>query len=233
MTPEPWFSNWNYGIMQLLFGAIPHNATTDTAFDSLSRNHLASTWIFAAVFYVFWSIQDSRTPWRRSHLFQIIVAFGIAVLISLVVRPWIAWPAPVLNPRFQGLYPAYFWSNKNFNSFPSHSTLAYFMVAVGLWPLSKRATVWLSFAVLLLVSLPRVYLGGHYPIDVVASLMLVIVVLEMVWCWDVPTAVVRLLVEAGPAAVARELLLILWVFELGEGFRGITYMVLQARRYFF
>jgi len=160
--------------------------------------------------------------WRRGRLFQIVVAFGIAMLITLVIRPWIAWPAPVLNPRFRGLYPNYFWSNGNFDSFPSHATLAYFMMAAGLWPLSRRASLWLVVAVLMLVSIPRIYVGGHYPIDVLASLVLVIAILALIWHWHVPASIGCWLVQNGPGALVRELLLILWVFELGEGFRGST-----------
>lgn len=61
--------------------------------------------------------------------------------------------------------PGYFWGNGTFNSFPSHATLAYFAVAAGLWSLNRRLGLTLALLVLGLVSLPRIYLGGHYPID--------------------------------------------------------------------
>ena len=233
MTPEPLFSNWNYGIMRHLFGLIPHNTRTDIAFEFLGRNNLASTWIFAAVFYVFWSIQDSRTPWRRSHLFQIIVAFGIAVLISLVVRPWIAWPAPALSPRFQAFYPSYFWGNGNYNSFPSHSTLAYILVSLGVGPINWRISVVLSLLVIMLISIPLIYVGGHYPIDVISSVVLAIVVLALVWQWSVPAPVANWLARPGRKAALRELLLIFWVFEMAEGFRSATDILISVKHYLF
>jgi len=231
MTPEPWFSNWNYGIMRYLFNAIPHNTSNDIAFEFLSRNRLATTWIFAAVFYVFWSIQDSRTLWRRSHLFKIIVAFGIAVLVSLGVRPWIAWPAPALSPRFQAFYPSYCWGNGSYNSFPSHSTLAYMLVSLGLGRLDWRISVVLSVLVIPLISIPLIYLGGHYPIDVISSVMLAILVLALVWQWSVPIPLVNWLVRPGRRAALRELLLILWIFELAEGFRGATDLLINIKHY--
>jgi membrane-associated phospholipid phosphatase len=231
MTPEPWFSDWNYEVMRHLFGIIPHNTSTDNAFEFLSRNHLASTWIFAAVFYVFWSIQDSRTPWRRSHLFQIIVAFGIAVLISLVVRPWIAWPAPALSPRFQTFYPSYFWRNGSYNSFPSHSTLAYILVSVGVGRLNWRIGVVLSVLVIPLISLPVIYVGGHYPIDIISSIVLAIFVLVLVWQWSAPVPLANWLARPGRKAAVRELLLILWIFELAEGFRSATNILISVKHY--
>jgi membrane-associated phospholipid phosphatase len=229
MTPEPWFSNWNYGIMRHLFNAIPHNASTDTVFEFLSRNRLATTWIFAAVFYVFWNIQDSRTPLRRGHLFQIIVAFGIAVLITLVVRPWIAWPAPALSPRFQPLYPSYFWGNGSSNSFPSHSTLAYFLVSAGVGRLNWRISVALAALVLPLISIPLIYIGGHYPIDIISSVVLATVVLALVWQWPVPVPVANWLARKGRKAALRELFIIFWIFELAEGFRGATDILISVK----
>src|SRR6266446_3151045 len=104
MTLEPLLSDWNYRLMQLLFHVVRHRGSTDTVADFIVSNHLASTWIFGASFYLLWIIDDDRRLWRRMRLFQIVVGVTIAVLISMVVRPWIAWPAPALSPRFRVLY---------------------------------------------------------------------------------------------------------------------------------
>jgi membrane-associated phospholipid phosphatase len=231
IVPAP--GGWNYDLLRRLFQAIPHGWTSDTLFDFLVADSLVSTWIFAAAFYVFWSMDDSRIRWRRCRLLQVVVAFAVAVAISLVVRPWISWPAPSLNRDFQPLYPNYFWNQGNADCFPSHSTLTYFTISAGLWPLSRRLSLILSAAVLALVSLPRVYVGGHYPIDILASLALVAAVLALVWRWRVPEKVADWLTEKSPAGKIRELALILWVFELGEGFRGATYIVTTVRHYLF
>jgi membrane-associated phospholipid phosphatase len=231
MIQEPWFPDWNYRALQALFHFVPHGRGTDKLFNFLVFDHLVSTWIFAAAFYVFWTIDDSRTACRRIRLFQIVLAFAIAVLITLIIRPWIAWPAPVLNPAFRDLYPTYFWNNGNSNCFPSHATLAYFMVAVGLWPLNRRVSVALSVVVLALISLPRVYLGGHYPIDILASLVLVIAVLGLVWRCPIPSPLVDWLNRKAAEATVRKFLLILWVFELGEGFGGSSTILNKVAHY--
>lgn len=187
--------------------------------------------MFAAAFYLYWSIDDSWTELRRGRLVQAVAALVLAVLISLVVRPWIAWPAPALNPSFRPLYPSYFWGNGSPDSFPSHSTLAYFTIAAGLWPLSRRVSLALSGAVLGLVVLPRVYVGGHYPVDVVAALALTAGALPLAWRWHLPQPLAKWLIEKGPRTAGRELLLILFVFELGEGFKGSTYLLANIRHY--
>lgn len=218
---EPWFPNWNYHVLQILFSLFPHSLYVDAALEFVNRNRLVSTWIFALVFYLFWRIEDSRTEERRARLLQIVIAFGIAVAVSFAVRPWMKWPAPAMQLRFRVLYPKYFWGNGALDSFPSHSTLTYFLVSFGLWPVSRRASAVLMGLVVPLIALPRIYVGGHYPIDVLASLILAAIVLLLVWHWDVPDRIARTLGPKGSRPLLRETLLLLWVFELGQEFGGL------------
>ena len=213
---------------QWLFRLVRHRGSTDTFFDFLTFNHLVSTWIFAAVFYLYWRIHDERTMWRRWRLTQAAIAFAAAVGITLIVRPWIAWPAPALNPTFRPLYPNYFWGNGSYDSFPSHATLAYFIVAAGVWPLNRRLAVALAVWVLVFISFPRIFVGGHYPIDVIASLALGIVVLLVIWQWNPGQTRLEWLVS--PRNAWRELVLILWLFELGEEFGGLTNALIEIKR---
>jgi undecaprenyl-diphosphatase len=231
----PAAGGWNYQLLEKLFQALPHNAKTDRLFDFVVRNSLISTWIFAAAFYVFWTRDDNRTAWRRGQLLQIVISLAIVLMASLLVRPWIAWPAPSVNPNFQVLYPQYLWNTGTADCFPSHSTLIYFTVAAGLWPLSRRVSLILSAAVLGMISLPRVYVGGHYPVDVLASLLLTLFILPLAWRWRVPEAVTNWLNEKGysTSTLLRELVLILWLFELGEGFNGSTDMLKYIYHYLF
>ncbi len=102
-----------------------------------------------------------------------------------------------MNPTFQGLYTRYLWNTGTADCFPSHSTLIYFTVAAGFWPLSRWVSLILSAAVQGMISLPRVYVGGHYPIDVLASLLLTLLILPLAWRWRVPEAVTNWLNEKG------------------------------------
>jgi membrane-associated phospholipid phosphatase len=216
----PWLSGWNHRCLQVLFQVLPHHTATDGFFQFLVFNSLLSTWIFAACFYWYWSQDDEKTSWRRQQLFQVVVAIAFAFVLTLLVRPWIRWPAPAQSSSFRDLYPRYFWDNGTLDSFPSHSTLAYFAVAAGLWSLNRALSVLLALLVLGLVSLPRIYVGGHYPIDVAASIVLAVATLEVVRQWQVRPAVACWLSRRGSGTAVREFLFIIWIFELGEGFRG-------------
>jgi membrane-associated phospholipid phosphatase len=225
MAANPWFSSWNYDLFHILFSLIPHSNFTDDFCKMLLLNPLMSTWIFAVSVYRFWWQDDKQRAWRRRQILSAAVAFGLACLVTLVLRPWIHWPAPVLNPAFKTLFPADFWGNGNENCFPSHSTLAYFTISVGFWPLSRTLSLWLSALTLLLISFPRVYVGGHYPIDVLFSCFLSILMLLVVWHWPILTSVSNWLPVQNLPVVFQDVIVFLCVFEFGEGFRGVELLV--------
>ncbi len=230
MTVDPWFSHWNHQLLEVLFRYIPHTQTTDDRFDDLISNPFFGTWIFAAFFYRFWAIDDEQQEHRRGSLFKTVVAISIAFFVTALLRPFISWPAPVLNTKFQPLFPEYLWGRGRWNCFPSHSTLAYFTIAAGLWSLNRSVSVCLSAFALAAVSLPRVYLGGHYPIDVLFSCVLSLCTLIILSRWQSPPAISLWLVRRGKGTAIRDWLLFLWVFELGEGFRGTEFVVAAIRK---
>ena len=102
----------------------------------------------------------------------IVLSVTTAVLITIALRPWIAWPAPARSPSFQQLFPPKLQGHGTGDCFPSHATLAYWIVAWGLWPLHRATALALAVLVIPLIAIPRVYVGGHYPIDIVASVLL-------------------------------------------------------------
>lgn len=231
MAADPWFSSWNYDLLRILFTRIPHRKITDDFCELLISNPVLSSWVFAACFYRFWAKDDEQSRHRRGYLVSVVLGFGIAVVVTLILRPWIYWPAPVLNPNYQALFPRYLWGNGEENCFPSHSTLAYFTIGLGFWPLNRRLSCFLSVMALLLISFPRVYEGGHYPIDVLFSCFLAILVLVALWRSTFLVRVSNWLAEPKASVEGfRDVVFFLWVFELGEGFRGVDLLVKLARR---
>jgi hypothetical protein len=172
-----------------------------------------------------WAKNDEDKKRRRTDLFKTTLAIALAVLVTLVFRPWISWPAPARSVAFRELFPRYLWGEGTSNSFPSHSTLAYFTLSLGIWPVVRTAALGLTLWTLTFVSFPRVYLGGHYPIDVLASMALGSLVLVSIWKWSVPPIVGNWLTEDGLPAKIRNVFLCLWIIELGEGFRATEYLV--------
>lgn len=226
---QPWLPSWNYSCFQVLFRVIPHEPHSDRMALLLVHYPALCTCLFGATFCFLWLKDDERRAERRSYLCKAVVAFVFAVVITLVVRPYISWPAPARNPSFMTLFPRQLWGLGTRNSFPSHSTLAYFVVAAGFWPLRKDLSVVFSLATLMFVSLPRVYLGGHYPIDVFCSLVLGSLSLAAVWKWERLDVLSQRLLAQAQGTRIRKLLFCLWIVELADGFRGTEFLVGAVR----
>jgi hypothetical protein len=131
LTPEPFLAEWNLWVLRGLFRLLPHSGMRDMVAQFLIFNAVASRWVYAGVFYAYWRIEDERTVWRRVQLLTISIALCVVILATLLVRPWVGWPAPTLAPHFRYLFPQYLWNGGNSNCFPSHSTLIYVLVAIG------------------------------------------------------------------------------------------------------
>lgn len=149
------------------------------------------------------------------------------MVATATVRPWIAWPAPSLIQPFRALYPDYFWNEGNPNCFPSHSTLIYLIVAAGFWPLKKWLSTLLMLWVLVGISLPRMYVGGHYPIDILAAILLTAVALLVTRRICTTARVSALITHIISKKILLELFLFLWLFELAEGFRSSYYIAIR------
>jgi len=233
VNAEPWFADWNHAVLEALFRFLPFTWWHITLAETPTYNPLASTWIFAAISYLYWRQDDDRTLWRRCRLLETAMACWLAVLATMLVRPWVFWPSPTRVPSFQALYPRYLGTLGNANCFPSHSTLVYLIVALGFAPLSRRICAGLVAFTFIAVSFPRIYLGGHYPIDVLVSAILAVVATVLVRLWCSRPGISRLLEWVVLRGRVTEILLFLWLFELGEGFRaglGIVFSLLRAAR---
>lgn len=94
----------------------------------------------------------------------------------------------------------------------------YILVAFGFWPLSRTISVLSAVFVLLFISLPRIYVGGHYPIDVLSTLPLAVAVLLPVSWWAGGSELANRLVRVFSAGGWAGFFLFLWFFELAESF---------------
>ena len=115
---------------------------------------------------------------RRLDVLALVASLAGATLIQTVLKALFGRLRPdVLPPLVQA--PGF--------SFPSGHTITaaalYGAIAVFLWPAGKRALAALSVLVVPLVALSRIYLGVHFPSDVLASMALAVMWLVVVLLW--------------------------------------------------
>lgn len=120
--------------------------------------------------------------WRSRHHFSVVllwVALGGARFLNEVLKEWFDRPRPAFAENELDIL-GYGFSFPSSPSFPSGhaltSTVIFFTIAYLVARLEptrrmRRATILGAAAVVLLVSLSRVYLGVHYPSDVLAGVL--------------------------------------------------------------
>lgn len=220
---HPWLYSTNTAVLHLLFKILPHSFLRDSFAEFLVFNPILSTWVFGAAFYFYWrSPRDVPDDDRRRALSTGIIAFVIALAISFLLSVWIHWPAPVRTSELRSLYPSDYLLLGSENSFPSSSTLLYFTVSLSFWRISRRLSSLLIVQTLVAISLPRIYTGGHYPVDVAASIGLSLVCFAVVRevlgrKWDK--------IKVWPsqsrfASTTAQIALFVWVIELANGFHA-------------
>lgn len=120
--------------------------------------------------------------WRRGERIQAVLpvisvaSFSIiGYFIKIVVRR----PRPVVVSHLMV---------EHSSSFPSGHTITamsiYGLIAMLLWRRNKKMPAFLSALWVLMVAVSRVYLGVHYPSDVLASLMFGIILLVIMYLFD-------------------------------------------------
>jgi undecaprenyl-diphosphatase len=104
--------------------------------------------------------------WRRA-LFTALISLVVVWVIVSMIRSQM----PVPRPAFYGL--GIQWTTQGVRpGFPSLHAAGSFAVAFSLWSLPWRSPMRAALAMACTVAWSRVYLGLHFPVDVIAAFML-------------------------------------------------------------
>ncbi len=145
----------------------------DQAVHHLTHNTLLKSLPLLTAFWFLWFKEDEQRSRRRATLLMgllgCVVALGavrgLTQLLPFRVRP-IAEPSLGLH-AVAGM-PSADWFER-MNAMPSDHAGLFFALAVALWAGSRRVGVWALLHASVLIALPRIYLGLHYPGDILVG----------------------------------------------------------------
>jgi undecaprenyl-diphosphatase len=140
----------------------------------LADNELLKTVPYIAVLMGFWHCRTRERRRRaRRHIAAGVAAAGLAVAVSRFVQNLVPSARPIWDAELGALFPQEFRRviDADYHSFPSDHIALLFPLAVTAYRLDSRlgavGAAW--FAVIALV---RVYLGLHYPADLLGGALL-------------------------------------------------------------
>jgi undecaprenyl-diphosphatase len=177
-------AGWDLTVYSAVNGLATRSGAADEFVEGLSGSHLAKGVPVMMLFWGLWFADERLGRATRPKLLAVLattlVAIGLGRLLAAVLpfrsrplhTPWLESNLPaVLDPD----------TLDGWNSMPSDHAVLFFTLAVGFWLVSRWAGLAVLLHTLLVVSLPRIYLGLHFPSDIlVGGILGAIIALAMV-----------------------------------------------------
>jgi undecaprenyl-diphosphatase len=205
-----------------------HDSLLDSVMFNIADSTILQGGVFIAFYWWLW-FEDSS---RRRDLVTGLMAGIVAVILSRALqvglpfhaRPLHAPDLPVHLPI--GVSPG---TLNTFSSFPSDHAVLFFALAVPLWQRSRALGMAVMLWTLLIICLPRVYLGYHWPSDVISGAVIGIVLMlalrPPISATGLPDRVLRF-EAAHPAAFYAAFCLV--TLELAVMFYDLRHFALDA-----
>ncbi len=216
---------FDYSIISFLNQFAQRSVELDELVLLISDNVLLKGVFILALFCYAWFKEDSRkiVKKNREHILITILAsvagiFGARLLVlSLPFRL-----RPLHNPEIALEFPLKREFLEGWSSFPSDHAILFFTLATGLFFVSRiLGTIAIAHAIFV-ISLPRIYLGLHYPTDILAGALIGIGVALLVNRRRISNTIAKLpmrLLDKNPSLFYS--CFFVGVFEIAEMFNSL------------
>ena len=191
------------------------------AIDLLSQNALVNGFIYAAALFLFWHFSKDKGQVRVQRIMlTILIGTLLGALCSLALQQLIRWPPPAAYPPLKSLYVLHSPLSPNSNSFPSDSAILYSTVAFGMAAWSRKLGMVLLGWLLIFIGPLRIFVGGHYPTDILAGVLIGFCSLQAAKA--LVRSLPRLESLASSQATIFRVIFFLWLFEVGNEFKDVS-----------
>ncbi|MBU3146136.1 phosphatase PAP2 family protein [Clostridium sp. CF012] len=147
----------------------------DNTMTFLADNNLVKGGIFAIVIWWFWFKKSEGEANIREHIISIILSCFIAMILARflsVLLPYRERPLHEAALNFVLPYGIKPTALTNWSSFPSDHAVLFFTLTTGLLFVSKKLGILAFIYATIFIAFPRIYLGFHYPTDIICGALI-------------------------------------------------------------
>jgi len=212
-------------IFHFLNSFAQRNHTFDLIVVRAMENGLTTGAVIVALFWAAWEIEGPSNPEKRDILLTGLFASVFSILAARVLALTLPFRVrPLHNPDIGYRLPYEMKSEIliNWSSFPSDHATLFICLAMILWMVSRRLGVIAFVYVLLVIDLPRIYAGVHYPTDILAGSVLGLAVASLVKLPNLRAAIARPAMQwKNSYPLLFHCAFFLCAFEIGELFATV------------
>lgn len=167
-------NSFDYSILSFLNRFVGLHPWFDNALVFLSNDTFLTAGTLAALCWWAWfkhgqDTNDKNVETRQGIISTLLVCFAAILLARLCATMFPFRLRPLSDPTNGLHYPPGTISWQNWSAFPSDHAIMFFTLTTGLFSVS-RMLGWIALIdSVVLICLPRVYLGIHHPTDIIAG----------------------------------------------------------------
>ena len=167
-------NNFDHFIITYINQYSQHSAVFDVTLAFINSHNFIKSSLLVATLWWAWYKPERQQRARISITITLLSCF-IAMFLAKVIEfttPFRTWTLHEAALHFVipfGVLPD---TLDNFSSFPSDHAALFFALATGIFFVSKRVGIYAIIYSIIIILLPRIYFGLHYPTDIIAGALI-------------------------------------------------------------